>query len=485
MFTGDAAAGGARSGGAPIDVVAVDVSWQHELIEVFAQLVSINRNDVATDAVRGLMRDACRVRSWVDEFMAWASGVLDRAHGEGQSISGQAALQFASKMSTRSARSIARQGKVLNAVPEFREPLAKGDVTGEHLAALDRVGALLTDEQRAELLADPDGLVTDAKSLTAVEFGRELMHRAHEMMDDGGAATAVRQRDAMTASMSIDELSGMHRLVAEFDPETGQRVARRLERAVTRALAQQRDRRDGTRAQRARWHRANCLAAMICGTAAGNGDSTNDPANTNHNMPGNVTSPGEATGEPGTRRDDTRPATCHAPVRPPVGADVSVIIEYRELVGLAHEHRIATYGDGMPIAPSTLRRLLCDAAVIPAVLGSDGVALDVGRRERLVTVHQRRALALMYSKCAFAGCDVPFAQCVVHHVRPWERMGRSDLANLLPLCESHHHEVHEGGWRLAMDGDRTITIACPDGTVEWVIGFVRLHRRRQRHRGSG
>jgi len=42
--------------------------------------------------------------------------------------------------------------------------------------------------------------------------------------------------------------------------------------------------------------------------------------------------------------------------------------------------------------------------------------------------------------------------------------GPSDLDNLLPLCENHHHLVHEGGWTLTMTPDRVATWTRPDGT---------------------
>ena len=39
------------------------------------------------------------------------------------------------------------------------------------------------------------------------------------------------------------------------------------------------------------------------------------------------------------------------------------------------------------------------------------------------------------------------------------------MSNLLPLCETHHHLVHEGGWNLSIDTERTVTWIKPDGTV--------------------
>ena len=37
----------------------------------------------------------------------------------------------------------------------------------------------------------------------------------------------------------------------------------------------------------------------------------------------------------------------------------------------------------------------------------------------------------------------------------------------LPLCNEHHHLVHDAGWHLSLQPDRTITLRRPDGTVAY------------------
>jgi hypothetical protein len=36
---------------------------------------------------------------------------------------------------------------------------------------------------------------------------------------------------------------------------------------------------------------------------------------------------------------------------------------------------------GLPVIPTTARRLACDAGIIPAILGSHGEVLDLGRKQ--------------------------------------------------------------------------------------------------------
>lgn len=101
----------------------------------------------------------------------------------------------------------------------------------------------------------------------------------------------------------------------------------------------------------------------------------------------------------------------------------------------------------------------------PVVFNSDGAVLDLGRSQRLANRDQRRALRAMYRTCGFPGCDVAVDRCEIHHVTAWDRFGPTDLANLLPLCAFQHHVVHEGGWTLTLDPDRTVTLTRPDGEV--------------------
>lgn len=99
---------------------------------------------------------------------------------------------------------------------------------------------------------------------------------------------------------------------------------------------------------------------------------------------------------------------------------------------------------GEPVAPSVARRLLCDADILPIVLGGSSEILDVGRTERLVTPPIRAALEVRDAGCVFPGCDRPPEACHAHHIIPWWAGGDTALANLALLCP-HHHGIVEPG----------------------------------------
>ena len=102
---------------------------------------------------------------------------------------------------------------------------------------------------------------------------------------------------------------------------------------------------------------------------------------------------------------------------------------------------------GTRTAAGDLRRLACEAGLVPAVLNSKSVPLDLGRTRRLHSHHQRKALSLIHDTCAIGTCERPFAWSEIHHLIPWGRGGDTDL-EAIPLCSWHHHRAHDPRWHL-------------------------------------
>ncbi|GMA31290.1 HNH endonuclease signature motif containing protein [Litorihabitans aurantiacus] len=104
-----------------------------------------------------------------------------------------------------------------------------------------------------------------------------------------------------------------------------------------------------------------------------------------------------------------------------------------------------------PVAVSSLRRLACDADLIPVVLGTAGDVVDVGRAHRLVPASMRRALIARDAGCIFPGCTIPATWTEAHHITPWSHGGPTSTANTTLLCPAHHHAVHRGRWVIEPD----------------------------------
>lgn len=94
------------------------------------------------------------------------------------------------------------------------------------------------------------------------------------------------------------------------------------------------------------------------------------------------------------------------------------------------------------ITAETAARISCDASVIPVVRNRSGAVLNFGRKRRLVSAAQRRALAIRDGCCRYPSCTRTQA-LEAHHVKHWAAGGRTDMDNLVMLCRFHHLAIHE------------------------------------------
>lgn len=111
---------------------------------------------------------------------------------------------------------------------------------------------------------------------------------------------------------------------------------------------------------------------------------------------------------------------------------------------------------GHVLSPGALARLACSAPLARCLLAGS-VPLDLGRVVRIATEAQYRALVARDGGCAVRGCDRPASWCTPHHIIPWQHGGPTDLANLLLLCEGHHHALHDREQHLPLRDGRTLT----------------------------
>ncbi|MGW7687255.1 DUF222 domain-containing protein [Kribbella sp. NPDC054772] len=138
-------------------------------------------------------------------------------------------------------------------------------------------------------------------------------------------------------------------------------------------------------------------------------------------------------------------------------ANITVTIDLQDLkAATADAIGQTVYSNGLSAA--TIRRLACDAKVIPVVLGSKSEPLDVGRSERLVTRAMRRALNTRDRGCVV--CGAPPVMCDAHHLIPWIDGGVTAVSNLVLLCRRHHTDLHAGHWHITITND-TVHVTRP------------------------
>ncbi|MFJ6536524.1 DUF222 domain-containing protein [Paenarthrobacter sp. NPDC091711] len=103
-----------------------------------------------------------------------------------------------------------------------------------------------------------------------------------------------------------------------------------------------------------------------------------------------------------------------------------------------------------PIHPNTIRKIACDADILPVLLGSDSRVLDIGRTTRIFPPHIRKAITARDGGCAFPDCTMPAPWCEAHHTTYWSHGGTTSTDNGTLLCSHHHHLIHKEQWRIDM-----------------------------------
>ena len=108
---------------------------------------------------------------------------------------------------------------------------------------------------------------------------------------------------------------------------------------------------------------------------------------------------------------------------------------------------IAEIEGGPVVSPFTAERLMCDPLVSKVVHDSDGQELSTTKAKRAIPTRTRREVARRDRSCRFGSCRKRgFVD--IHHITPRGNGGGHDEDNLILLCPTHHHLVHESGWKV-------------------------------------
>ncbi|WP_420181045.1 DUF222 domain-containing protein [Paenarthrobacter sp. TA1.8] len=130
---------------------------------------------------------------------------------------------------------------------------------------------------------------------------------------------------------------------------------------------------------------------------------------------------------------------------------LTVTIDERDLFEQVNDHQRLSTGTATftgPIHPNTIRKIACDADIIPVLLGTDSRVLDIGRTTRIFPPHIRKAITARDGGCAFPDCTIPAPWCEAHHTTYWSHGGTTSTNNGTLLCSHHHHLIHKEQWRI-------------------------------------
>jgi hypothetical protein len=140
-----------------------------------------------------------------------------------------------------------------------------------------------------------------------------------------------------------------------------------------------------------------------------------------------------------------------------------VTVDGEDLADPAPNMGAATTGFCDLLSSRKARWIACDAQITRLVLSPEGLPMNLGRTQRVVPPHLRRAVEHRDRHCVFAGCTAPHYWCDVHHLLEWIFGGETSLENSALLCERHHTKVHHG-FRVERDPGGRWRTWRPDGT---------------------
>ncbi len=377
---------------------------------------------------RGLERVAMLQRK-LDALRLLLNNRLNELAAASPAIMPEQVIVTATSSSRPEARRDMQRVRLLDEFPHMKSAVLSGDVATHHIDVVARAVKHVAPDVRALVLADEARLVNVARHSTPENFSRAVHQAVLRAESAAGGDPSQRQRLRTWFRHWVDNDSGMVRVHGEFDPESGLRLVGRLEQAVRRMFHSAEGKVDDAgndappTVDKPSHLNALALVALVCAESNGNVVSL---------------------------------AGTHA------RAEVSVVVDLETLKRGIHANTKLTSGTGIDLPVETVRRMACEARIVPVVMSTKGVVLDMGRATRLAGPQQRKALEAMHSTCAVPRCNVGVAYCEPHHIDYWTNGGPTDLANLVPLCAEHHRCVHEGGWRLRLDpATRSVTVTTP------------------------
>ena len=269
-------------------------------------------------------------------------------------------------------------------VPETLDALGAGEIPEGHAKRIAKAAS--------QGPIDESVLVEAARREDLGTFSRTLRDHQHEQSGDDGKSLRAKERERRTFSFFKSPDDGMFILNGRFDPVAGNRMEAALADEVRRL------RNEGKEGDKTAFDQrmADALENLVCA-------DTSD--------------------------------------RKPQGTTLILTADWDVLNQKLADARLL---DGTPLPISEALRLGCDADILPALFDTKGQELWVGRRYRSATEAQRAALIIRDKHCV--GCGRSAVWCEAHHIEEWLTGGRTDIDNLVLVCTSCHHNIHDDGW---------------------------------------
>ena len=262
-------------------------------------------------------------------------------------------------------------------------------------------------------------------------------------------------------------LDGDVDLRGHLDAETGQSLAAEIERRISHANTTARQAR--TAATEAQQNEADedegqdeegeGEGVSASGEDAEDGDDKHalrdDPDDHEHADPQRPISAGRRRHD--ALRDLLTDAATAAPGQPAPAAltIIASLDAVADHLGALPAQLLLPDGRTTVLPTETLQRLGCTSTLDAVLLDALGNPVGASHTRRMPNRAERRAMHARWGRrCAVHGCTR--LRTVPHHVIPWRLSHLTRLQDLIPLCASCHHDIHEGHRTLRLRDGRHI-----------------------------
>lgn len=338
--------------------------------EVYAEVRDTDPDTLDAEQLDAYVRRVAELRAFCDARQVRATRAQRRLSDEGRAADPQCSLSKHGRQSSKDAKAAAERETVCTTMLGFEDALAAGEVSAGHVDAVAGAARNLDETERAEYVAEAQSLLDDATRQGVDAFAKSCRDRAKGIRSRRNARADVdeleQQRSQSKISRWVDRETGTHKTLIECDPVTDRLFWSAVQ--GVRGRLRHRNQQTGTRAS---WDRLTVDALVEAVSATGGGRAR---------------------------------------------TGMVVHIDRSTLTGGRHDTTLCQTDSGIPVPIDTVRRMACDADIIPVVLNGNGVVLDQGRAKRLATHEQRIAIEAMQATCSHPDCTVGIDDCRIHHL---------------------------------------------------------------------
>lgn len=236
-------------------------------------------------------------------------------------------------------------------MPVFEAGVAEGTMSAGHVDVAAAAHAKLSDEVAREFAGHADNLVRRSQQLGVDDFDRECRDLARHLtsMHDRNAEIddLERQQAASSVKRWVDRGTGMCNTLISLDPLRDAKMWK----VINHQVAHERQQRTSEGQQPLSF---TALQAQAVVTAVTSGSGVLDGSGS------------------GLDACSTSSASQRLP-------EISILCDLDTLItGIRATAALCETDDGVALPPDTVRRLACDAHIVPIVLGSTGEVLDQG-----------------------------------------------------------------------------------------------------------